>query len=264
MSWDIQNYMQSDLKFSSSKLYFQHQNQILQKIWFISPMTIDVHFKYTFQEVHESYFIEWWEFEWITVEHDVHEQWIIYKIWFLNPKYQNIEHISLDLKKNLLDNPSIRPLVGWIFWWVVIFSLLFWLYDKWQIWHILFWLNVVGGGILFSFLIRRIFKVFYNKYLKTKRVDYGWFTVNYANHSDALMLSNDIVNILKKLGKEFWIVKCCYTWNCLYLLQDVHDRDWGRLSSSSKLYSEQEKASLQQRTLNYLRQSEFLSLFTLT
>ena len=100
--------------------------------------------------------------------------------------------------------------------------------------------------------------------MKTKRVDYGWFAVNYANHSDALMLSNDIVNILKKLGTDFWIVKCCYSWNCLYLLQDVHDRDWGRLSSSSKLYTEQEKAALQQRTLDYLRQSEFLSLFTLT
>ena len=264
MSWNTEKYIQSDLKFSSSKLYFQHQNQILQKIWFISPMTIDIHFRYTFQEVHESYFIEGWEFEWITVDHDVHEKWIIYKIWFLNPKYQNIEHISLDLKKNLLDNPSIRPLVGWFFWRFFVFGLLFRLYDKWQILHVLFWLNVIGGGILFSFLCRRIFKVFYNKYLKTKRVDYWWFAVNYANHSDALMLSNDIVNILKKLGTDFWIVKCCYTWNCLYLLQDVHDRDWSRLSSSSKLYSEQEKAALQQRTLDYLRQSEFLSLFTLT
>lgn len=264
MSWDVQKYVQSDLKFSLSKLYFQHQNQILQKIWFVSPMTIDIHFKYTFQEVHEDYFIEWWEFEWITVDHDVHEQWIIYKVWFLNPKYKNIEHISLDLKKSLLDNPSIWPLLGWFFWWGIVFGLLAWLYDKWQFWHVLFWLNVVGGGILFSFLIRRIFKMLYSKFMKTKRVDYGWFTVNYTNHSDALMLSSDVVNVLEKLSKEFWVISCCYTWNCVYLLQDVHDHEWDRLSSSSKLYSEQEKASLQQRTLDYLRQSEFLSIFSLT
>jgi hypothetical protein len=260
---NIQNYKQSDLKFSQSKLYFQHQNQILQKIWFISPLTTDIHFKYTFQEIHENYFIEWWEFEWLTVDHDVSEQWIIYKIWFLNPKYQNIEHISLDLNKNLLDKPSFLPLIWWFFWWGFVFALLLRLYDKWQFRQILFWINIIGGWILFIFYGRKIFRLFYKK-MKTKRVDYGWLSVNYTNHSDALMLSSEVIKILKNLWKEFWITKFCYTWNCIYLLQDLHDHEWNRLTSSSKLYSEQEKANLQQRTFVYLRQSEFLSLFSLT
>ena len=265
MMQEISNsYRPSPLEFSSSKLFFQHQNKLLQNIGFISPMSIDVHFKYTFQEVQTNYFFEWGEFEWITVDHDVHEQWIIYKIWFLNPKYQNIEHISLDLKKNLLDNPSIWPLVWWLVWWMVVFGLLAWLYDKWQFWHVLFWLNVMGWWILLLFLMIRVSKVLYNKFFKTKRVDYWWFTVNYSNQTDALMLSSDVINVLKKLEKEYWITKFCYTWNCIYLLQDVHDHEWNRVSWSSKLYSEQEKASLQQKTLEYLRQSEFLSLFSLT
>ena len=259
----LNSYKPSALEFSSSKLFFQHQNKLLQNIGLISPISIDVHFKYTFQEVQNYFFIEWWEFEGITVDHDVHEQWIIYKVWFLNPKYQNIEHVSLDLNKNMLDNPSIWPLVGWLLWWVVIFALLLWLYNKWQFWHVLFWLNLIWGWILFWFLAWKIFKAFYNK-LKSKKVNYGWFTVNYGNQTDALMLSSDVINCLKKIGKEYWITKFCYTWNCVYLLQDVHDRDWNRLSSSSRLYSEQEKASLQQRTLDYIHQSEFLSLFSLT
>lgn len=94
-------------------------------------------------------------------------------------------------------------------------------------------------------------------------MDYGWFTVNYANQTDALMLSSDVIKGLEKMGKEYWITKFCYTWNCVYLLQDVHDREWNRLSTSSKMYSEQEKASLQQRTMDYIHQSEFLSLFSL-
>ena len=257
-------YKPTSLQFSSSKLYFQHQNQMLQKIWFISPMTIDVHFKYTFQEVQPNYFIEWGEFEWITIDHDVHEQWVIYKIWLLNPRYQNINLISLDLKKNKLDNPSIWPLVWWFLWWIVVFVLLAWLNGKWQFWNVLFWLNVIGGWILFCFLMWKVFKVLFHKLFKTKRVDYGWLTVNYTDSTDALMLSSDIINILKKIEKEFWITQACYTWNCIYLLQDVHDHEWNRLSSSSKLYSEQEKANLQQRTLDYLRQAEFLSLFSLT
>ena len=264
MQETLNNYTPSTLEFSSSKLFFQHQNKLLQDIGFISPMSIDVHFKYTFQEVQSNYFIEWGEFEWITVDHDVHEQWIIYKIWFLNPKYQNIERVSLDLNKNLLDNPSIWPLVGWLLWWIVVFGLLLRLYDKWQFWHVLFWLNLIWGGILFWFLMWKVFKAFYNNFLKTKRVDYGWFTVNYANQTDALMLSSDVINGLEKLGKELRITKFCYTGNCVYLLQDVHDREWNRVSASSKLYSKQEKASLQQRTLEYIRQPEFLSLFSLT
>ena len=259
----LDKYNQSTLKFASSKLFFQNQNKLLQDIEFISPMSIDVHFKYTFQEIQNKYFIEWGEFEWITVDHDVHEQWIIYKIWFLNPKYKNIERISLDLKKNILDNPSIWPLLGWLLWWVIVFWALSWLYNKWQFWHILFWLNIIWWWILLCFLMCKVFKVFYNKYFKTKRVDYWWFVFNYANQTDALMLSPDVIKILEKLKKDFWIIKFCFTWNCMYLLQDVHDRDWKRVSSYSKLYSEQEKANLQQRTMNYFHQTEFLSLFSL-
>ena len=259
----VDSYLPSSLQFSSSKLFFQHQNQMLQNIWFISPMSIDIHFKYTFQEVREKYFIEWWEFEWITVDHDVQEQWIIYKIWLLHPKFQNIQHLSLDLNNNVLDNPSMWPLIAGLLWWVVVFSLLFWLYDKWSVWNVLFWLNLIWGWILFCFLVWKVFKFWYKKLFKTKRVDYGWFTVNYTNQTDALMLSPEVIKVLKNLMKDYWIIKFCYTWNCIYLLQDVHDHEWNRVSSSSKLYSEQEKASLQQKTIDYIHQSELLSLFTL-
>jgi hypothetical protein len=55
---NFQSYTQSDFKFSPSKLYFQHQNKLLQDIGFVSPMSIDIYFKYTFQEVQPNYFIE--------------------------------------------------------------------------------------------------------------------------------------------------------------------------------------------------------------
>ena len=257
----LESYIPSILKFSSSKLYFQHQNQLLQNIWFISPMSIDIHFKYTFQEVQEKHFIEWGEFEWLTVDHDIHEQWIIYKIWLLHPKFQNIQHLSVDLKNNMLDNPSIWPFIWWLLWWGIIFGLLAWLYSKWQVWHVLFRLNVAWGGILFLFSAWKIFKYLYNK-SKTKRVDYWWLTVSYTNQSDALILSTDIIKQLKKLAKEYRISNFCYTWNCIYLLQDIHDYEWKRLSWW-KLYSEQEKAKLEQKTISYLNQPEFLSLFSL-
>lgn len=263
MQGKLQWYTPSTLQFSPSRIYFQHQNQILQKIWFISPMSIDIHFKYTFQEVQSTYFIEWGEFEWLTVDHDVHEQWIIYKIWLLNPRFQKVEHISLTFKNSYFDNPSIWPLVRWFLWWMVVFFLLAWLSSKSQFGQILLWINLIWALILLAFYGWKIGKVLYKKAFKTKNLDYWGFVVNYTNQTDALMLSWEVLSILKILEKEYWITKFAYTWNCIYLLQDVHDHEWNRLSESSKLYSEQEKASLQQRTLEYIHQTEFLSQFIL-
>ena len=260
MQENIQNYIPSDLKFSPSKLYFQHQNVFLHKIWFISPLSFDINFSYTFQEVMQDYFIEWWEFQWITVDHEIQEQWIVYKIWFLNPKYKNISEVSLDLSKWLLNSPSILPMIWWILWWVLVFGLLSWFYSKWQFWQILFILNVIWGWILMLYCGRKIFKYLYEK-SNIKSVKYWGFSVKYANQSDMLMVSPEIINLLKYMGKNFWITKFCYTWNCVYLLQDLHDHEWKRLFVSSKLYLEQEKANLQQKTLNFIHQPEFLSCF---
>lgn len=261
MQEGLNSYTPSPLEFSSSKLFFQHQNKLLQNIGFISPMSIDVHFKYTFQEVQTNSFVQWGEFEWLNVDHEVVEQWLIYKVWFLNPKFKNIQHLSLDLKKNLLDTRSVWPLVLWLFWWLVVFFIFLRLY-KYTIWKVLFWLNLAWALILLIFYGFKTWKSLYKKMFKTKNVDYGWFVASYANQSDALMLSNDVVWVLKKLWKEYWIVKVCVTGNCIYLLQDIHDREWNRLESSSKLYSEQEKAALQQKTLDYLRKDDFLLKFT--
>ena len=259
---NIQNSTISNLKFSSSKLYFQHQNQLLQKIWFVSPMTIDIYFKYTFQEVEVDYFIEWWEFEWLTVDHDVTEQWIIYKVWFFNPKYKNVNNLSLDLRKSRLSDTSIWPLIWWFFWWCIVFAFLFRLSSKFKLWQILFWLNIVGASILFIFYICKLSKLVYKKVFKTKKIDYWWLSVNYSNHSDALMISPEMISLLEKL-ERLRIIKFCYTGNCIYLLQNLHDSNWKKLKSTSKLYSEQEKATLQQKTMDLLHDTEFLSYFIL-
>ena len=256
------SYISKWLQFSASKLFFQHQNQMLQKIWFISPMSIDIHFKYTFQEVQPDYFIEWWEFEWLTIDHDVNEQWIIYKIWFLNPKFQNVEHLWVDLKKKSLNNLSVWSLLKWFFGWCVVFILLFWLSSKTQFWQVLFWLNIIWASVLLCFYIRKLSSYLYKK-AKISNVEYWGFNVNYSKQTDALMLSEDVLKILSKLAKQFWIIKFCYTWNCIYLLQDLHDRNWEKLSSTSKLYTEQEKANLQQNTMAYVHKSDFLSNFRL-
>ena len=88
-----------------------------------------------------------------------------------------------------------------------------------------------------------------------------WYNIKMMSQSDLSMITPDILKILNKLKEEYWIIDFWYTGNCIYMLQDVHDHEWNRLVSFSKMYSEQEKASLQQKTMNFIRQSEFLSHF---
>ena len=258
MAENIQNYTQSDLKFSSSKLYFQHQNQIIQNFWFVSPMTIDIHYKYTFQEIHDRYFFEWWEYEWLTADHDVHEGWIIYKIWFLNPKFKNVRSVSLDLSKS--ENKSMLPLILTTLLWLAVFWVLYWVSTKIVLWKILFRLNIAWAFIVFCFYGWQL----WNSWYKTAVVDKSksWtFSVKCSDQSEMAVITNDIIEILKKLSDEYWVIKFAFSGNCIYMLQDVHDHYWKKLPTSWKIYSEQEKAALQQRTMEFIRQPEFLSHF---
>ena len=97
--------------------------------------------------------------------------------------------------------------------------------------------------------------------VEMKNADYGGFVASYNKQSDTEILSTEVVSLLKELSDQYRITKFWYTGNCIYLLQDIHDREWNRLDPSAKIYSEQEKATLQQRTLEYLHQGEFLSKF---
>ncbi len=267
MVGNVTNYNPSILQFSSSKLFFQNQNQLLQKVWFFSPASIDVHFKYTFQQVQPYYFMQWWEFEWITLNHDVCESWIVYKLWFASPRFQHVKCLSVDLLNDVISSSGsiwsmlkTFPLIQWTLFLFVLCLLPF------AVWKWLFWLNLVWVWVLFLFSIWKTLKVFYKLIFKTNRADYKWFAVDYDEPEDVLLLTPELIPLIKKLP-ELQITKIAYTWNCLYLLQDIHVQKnnlrmlvkWKKYSSVS--YTEQEKADLQQRTMSYIQHPDFLSQF---
>ena len=98
--------------------------------------------------------------------------------------------------------------------------------------------------------------------------DYKWLAVNYDWEEDVLFLSPSIIQILNTLAENYQITKIGYTWNCLYLLQSVYAPEgdsknpFKKVLVSWRTYSEPEKAELQQRTLMYLQQIDFLSQFS--
>ena len=111
-------------------------------------------------------------------------------------------------------------------------------------------------------------KGFCKMFVSSKMSDYKWLAVNYDWEEDVLFLSPTIIQTLKGLAEKCQITKVGYTWNCLYLLQSIYAPEskngnlFKNVFASWRTYSESEKAELQQRTLAYLQQSDFLSQFS--
>lgn len=260
------SYTPSNLQFVSSMLFFQWQKELLQKIGFFSIASDDIYYKYSFQKVAPYYFIQWCEYEWITVEHKIYEQWIIYKLWFMYPKYQNVQRLTVDLmnstSRSMVSTKMVIKSYPWIEWGILLLILGFlpyWL-SKW-----LFRLNLVWICLFILVSLKKILFFYYNRAFKTKKSEYWWLLVNYQVPEDTLFLSPDVISTLRKLP-ELQITKFCYTWNCMYFFQDIHEpkmaTEFEKIVFTSRLYTESEKAELQQRTISFFEQPDFISQFS--
>ncbi len=91
--------------------------------------------------------------------------------------------------------------------------------------------------------------------------------MDYDDSEDVLFLTPEVTPCIRALT-DLQVTKICYTGNCLYLLQDIHAPQHKfkslvkRAIYSSRIYSEQEKADLQQKTMAYIQQSDFLLHFS--
>jgi hypothetical protein len=92
------SYRPSPLQFSSSKIFFDKQLPLLQRLGFLSPTHIDTYIKYSFQLVEEQYFIQGAEMQEFDTNHEVTAQGILYKIGIANPKYRDIYSLTIELE----------------------------------------------------------------------------------------------------------------------------------------------------------------------
>lgn len=99
----------------------------------------------------------------------------------------------------------------------------------------------------------------------TKSTSYQGYTVQYAQHSDATMLTPEILQALEAL-KAYQISKVAYTGNSFYLYQEITNKPkttsafFSTLFTTTHPLTEPEKADLTQRTLQYLQQPSLLAL----
>ena len=254
-----------DLQFSPSQLYFEKQTNLLQKIWFFSPLNVDLHVKYSFQLVEKNYFLQGAEIEGFNTEHAVQEEAVIYKIWLANPKYEDIKSLFIDLrdinsriKGGIWNSVKNFPFRQW-----GIFLLLIMFLPK-TIGSFLLRMNIIGIAFIFLYTIYKTIKYFVKMFQKNK-TSYQGYSVNYAEQQDVVLLNDEMLSALLDV-KTMKISKIAYTGNCLYCYQEIRENPenvsemLNSLVKKDGTLTEVEKAELVQQTLHYLQKSEFLSL----
>lgn len=263
----ISSYRPMPLQFSPSQLFFNQQKFLLQKLGFFSPSTIDLHIKYSFQLVEEQYFIQWAEIVGFNTNHVDHEQAIIYKLGLANPKYKDIKSMFVDLEdiKSRIKGSFWGSLRSFPFWQWALFLILIILLPR-SLGSILLYLNVIGIGVILLFSGYKTARFFIDL-IKKKNTSYQGLTINYAQQSDTQVLTDEMMEVLLTL-KDLKIIKVAYTGNCLYLYQEIKEKEKSASSFFSSLFkgkqelSEAEKAELTQKTLAYIQQPVLLTLLT--
>lgn len=214
-----QLYPSQPLTFSPSQKFFNRQKTLIKHLWFLLPTNIDTHIKYSFQLIQPTYFIQWAEIEGFNSDHEISQVWIIYKLWFLNPKFTDIISAKINLEdvKTRLSQWILTSIKSFPLWQRAVFFILILLLPKF-IWKALMRVNIIGLIIVFVFSIYKTTKFFINSKKYSNSTSIAGFDVQYSQHTDQLFFSSEMLSAIQNL-KTLDITKVAYTWNCLYLYQ---------------------------------------------
>ncbi len=212
-------YFPQPLTFSPSQKFFNNQKNLIQKLGFISPTTIDFHIKYSFQQIEQTYFIQGAEFEAFNSDHTIAQKWMIYKLGLANPKYLDILSAKINLE-------SVKERVTQNIFWAImafplrqraLFFILLLLLPK-TIGKALVRINLIGMFIMLLFSLYKTFKTLFKRVQEQQTASIAGFDVQYAQHTDQLFFSAEMLSAIHKL-KKLEITQVAYTGNCLYVYQ---------------------------------------------
>ena len=266
----ISSYRPMPLQFSPSQLFFDQQKFLLQRLGFFLPSIIDLHITYSFQLVEEQYFVQWAEIIGYNTSHEISEQAIVYKLGLANPKYRDVKSLFMDLEdlKSRLRGSLWSAIRSFPFWQWALFLVLMILLPK-TLSTIFLYLNVAGIAIILFFSAYKTIKYLIDIIRKKNTASFKWLTINYVQQNDTQVLTEEMIEALFAL-KEMRIIKVAYTGNCLYLYQEVKEKEksssnfFSSLLKGKKELSEAEKAVLIQKTLSHIQQPALLTLLAST
>ena len=150
------------LQYSESNDFFPETIDFLQKIGFISILSIDMDVKYSFQKTSRDSIIQWAEIETYDNDHTINDDFFAHKITI--PRETNITRSLLYIKLNQKKSVSIKDVAGFIrsfpmvtFIFILLLSLLFISTFLWKFILIFNWI------VLFIYILFFAYKL--TKYL---------------------------------------------------------------------------------------------------
>jgi len=238
------------LQYSESNDFFPETMDFLQKIGFISILSIDMDIKYSFQKTSWNTIIQWAEIETYDNDHTINDNFFVHKMTI--PRETNITRSLVYVKLNQKKSVSIKDIAWFIRSFPMVSLLILFFLSL-----LIVWTTIWKILLVFNWIV--LFKL--TKMGNTTMQDY---MVTYTNPYDLKIFTKAAKDKITELGKA-WITDLAINRNTLYIKEDLIDDSkvsiiwlifWKR-----KAVSTEEKEIIMNRMIDVLSDQNLLDIF---
>ena len=253
------------LQYAGNNDFFPEGIDFLQKIRFVSMLSVDMYVKYSFQKVNRSNIIQWAEIDTYDNDHMVNDTFFIHKIklpeaTFLTRAlvYIQLSHNKAMTLKEMASFSRSIPMVS-LFIFTILFSLIPGVIGK-----ILQGISLIAVLIFVLFFAYKFLNYFYQT-SRNKTTSFEDHRVTYLNPRDLSLFTPQVKEKIEQLH-AVGVTDIAIDRNMLYLKQDLLDNKdttliW-ELFGVRKILDEQQKKIIMDQMIDLLSDQTFLALFT--
>lgn len=252
------------LQYSTSNDFFSENIEFLQKIGFVSILSIDMDIKYSFQKANRDTIIQGAEVDTYDNDHVINDTFFIHQITI--PKETNLTRSLVYIKLNQKKAMSIKDVVGFVRSFPMVSLLIFSIITMFipgKLGDILQIINAIALLIFCLFFAVKFLKYFF-ELTKTNSKAFDDHMVTYLNPYDLKIFTK---NFKEKIWifQEYGVTDIAIDRNTIYLKQDLVDDSkvsiLGQLFGKKESFSEKKKEKIMQNMIDLLSKNDILESF---
>lgn len=252
------------LQYSTSNDFFPETIEFLQKLGFISVLSIDMDIKYSFQKTNRSTIIQGAEADIYDNDHAVSDTFFIYKITI--PRETRITRSLISIKLNQKKSITLKEVFGFIKSFPMVSLLIFMILSLMipgKIWKIIQIVNAITLLIFILFFAYKFIRYFFDL---TKRDSKSMqdHMVTYLNPYDLKIFTPALKEQINKV-QELGVTNIAIDRTTIYLKQSlINESDtsiFGQLFSGKPTMDEKKKEEVMTAMIDLLSNQNLLDLF---
>lgn len=253
------------LQYSTNNDFFVEGIDFLQKIGFVSMLSIDMYVKYSFQKANRSNLIQGAEIDTYDNDHEVNDTFFVHKVHLPQKTLLTNALVYIQLNHNKAMNTReiasvLRSIPGFS---IFLFAFLFALIPG-VLGSILQGISMVAILIFLLFFAYKFFRYFL-MLARTKTQNLQDHKVTYINPRDLAIFTPALKEKILQLD-AVGVTDIAIDRNMLYLKQDLVDMKQSSLLAEflgqRKLFDENQKKIIMEQMIDVLSDQDFLALFT--